>query len=135
MARPSGTAGASASRCSTAAWSGLRRRIHASTAAMSAEAENPVTLNNFAMLLLIPESAVHDVTHALRLAQRAADRTGHGEAAILDTLARAHAANGNMDEAARTAGTALALVGGKSAGWISKLEADAATWRQAVASR
>ena len=30
---------------------------------------------------------------------------------------------------------ALALVGGKSAGWISKLEADAATWRQAVASR
>jgi len=103
--------------------------------AMSAEAENPVTLNNFAMLLLIPESAVHDVTQALRLAQRAADRTGHGEAAILDTLARAHAANGNMDEAARTAGTALALVGGKSAGWISKLEADAATWRQAVASR
>ena len=104
-------------------------------AAMAVETENPVTLNNFAMLLMIPGTTVCDADRALQLARRAADRTGHGEAAILDTLARAHAANGNLDEATRTAGNALAMVSGKRADWISQLEADATMWRQAVASR
>ncbi len=55
------------------------------------------------------EDAVRDSGQAVRLAEQAADLTGHRDPAALDVLAAAYAAAGNFDRAVATADAALQL--------------------------
>jgi tetratricopeptide (TPR) repeat protein len=66
--------------------------------------------NNLAWLLAtLPDAQQRDPELALALARRAARQTGHADAAVLDTLAAAHAAQGRFEDAVRAAEESLAL--------------------------
>ena len=64
-----------------------------------------------------PDAKVRNPPEAVRLAERAAERTSRQQPVILDTLAAAYAAAGDFDRAAATAqeATSLAAAGGPSA--------------------
>ena len=71
---------------------------------------SPALLNNLAWLLITtPGDPRTNSEEAIGLAERAAEATERGNPTILDTLARAYAAAGRYDDAARTASTALRL--------------------------
>jgi tetratricopeptide (TPR) repeat protein len=86
-----------------------REAIAAYREALRLGAQAPDLPNNLAWLLAT--SAAGDpaaAAEAVRLAERAVAELGDGDAAALDTLAAAYAAAGRREEAARTAGRALA---------------------------
>ena len=56
-----------------------------------------------------PDPSVRDANAAIRMAEDLAERTGHENPGILDTLAAAYAAGGRFEEAIRTAQRAVAL--------------------------
>lgn len=67
-------------------------------------------LNRMARILAMhPEPKLRDPGQAIELARRAAELTGHKDAAILETLAAAYAAAGQLDQAIKTAEAALSL--------------------------
>jgi len=79
--------------------------------AIHIEPNNPDILNNIAWMRATSSEATGDeAAEALRLAQRACELTGYGEAAYLDTLATAYAAAGRFPEAVETAEKALIAV-------------------------
>jgi len=74
-------------------------------------------LNNAANILAArPAQNMRDVNEALTFAERAAELTKHGDAAVLDKLAVVYAAAGQFDKAVTTAqkGLELALTAGNS---------------------
>jgi len=78
--------------------------------AIQIDAEDVKAHNNLAWLLATyPEARVRDGKEAVRLAQVACERTKHGEAGHLDTLAAAYAEVGSFAEAVETAGKAVEL--------------------------
>jgi tetratricopeptide (TPR) repeat protein len=67
-------------------------------------------LNRMARILAMhPDPKQRDPGQAIEIAKRAAELTGHKDAAILETLAAAYAAAGQFDQAVKTAETALSL--------------------------
>ena len=69
-----------------------------------------VPLNRMARILAMhPDPKLRDPGQAIELAKRAAELTGHKDAAILETLAAAYAAAGKFDQAVKTAEAALSL--------------------------
>jgi tetratricopeptide (TPR) repeat protein len=56
-----------------------------------------------------PDPTERKVDEAIRLAERAAELTGHKDVPALDSLAAAHAAAGEFDQAVTIAERALAL--------------------------
>lgn len=75
-----------------------------------AKAEAPAVLNNLASLLATaPDKSLRQPARAIVLAEKANNLTGDKVAAILDTLAAAHAAVGQFKSAAATAARALTL--------------------------
>jgi len=72
--------------------------------------DNVLALNRLARGLAAgPEASIRDGRRAVALAQRAAERTGNRDPAVLDTLAAAYAEAGRYAEAADTAQKALTL--------------------------
>jgi Flp pilus assembly protein TadD len=70
----------------------------------------PAPLNRMARILAMhPEPKLRDPSQAIEIAKRAAELTGHKDAAILETLAAAYAAAGQLDQAVKTAEAALLL--------------------------
>ncbi len=70
--------------------------------------DSPAAMNNVAWFLATrSESTPSDAEEAVRLAERACERTGHGQPGALDTLAAAYAAAGRFEDAARTARRAV----------------------------
>ena len=70
-------------------------------------------INDLAWILAAhPDAEVRDAAEAIELAERAAARTDHRYANILDTLAAAYAAAGRFDEAVATAQRAVELAPG-----------------------
>jgi Flp pilus assembly protein TadD len=70
----------------------------------------PAPLRLLSLLLAShPDPQIRDPTEAIRLAERAAEMTGHRDPVVLDVLAAAYAADGHFDEAVRTATNAAAL--------------------------
>lgn len=79
-------------------------------AAVTADEDNPVILNNLAWHRAAhPDAAIRQGPEAVRLAEKAAALTRHEDAGILDTLAAAYAETGRFPEAVTTAEKALAL--------------------------
>lgn len=69
--------------------------------------------NNLAWILATsPDAAVRREDEAVRLAERAADLTGHDDPTVLDTLAAAYASTGRFDRAVAAAGEAIARASG-----------------------
>jgi tetratricopeptide (TPR) repeat protein len=67
-------------------------------------------LNAIAQILVVhPDPKVRDASEAVRFAQRAAKITEYQKASVLETLAAAYAAAGQLDRAATTAQTAIKL--------------------------
>ena len=64
------------------------------------------------LLATAPEEKLHDATQAVRLAEHAADVSGHRDAKVLDVLAAAYADSGSFDRALATAEAALRLMPG-----------------------
>jgi len=67
-------------------------------------------VNAYARLLAAcPDQAVRKPSDALAIAKKIATRTNHNDPLVLDTLAMAHAANGELADAARVAAKAATL--------------------------
>ena len=74
------------------------------------DADHVDALNNLAWLFAThPDGQYRDGDEAVRLAERACERTKRSAPALLDTLAAAYAEAGRFDDAVRTAVEALAL--------------------------
>jgi len=70
----------------------------------------PTALNDAAKISAThPDPNVRNADDAIRLAERAAELTGHQSVAVLDTLALAYAAAGRFDRAVATIETAITL--------------------------
>ena len=79
--------------------------------AITVQPEAPEPFAELALLLAThPDPARRDPARAVRLAERAAELTGHAQPGILDVLAAVYAAAGALDRAVATAETALGLV-------------------------
>ena len=78
--------------------------------AVKLKPRTPVLLNHLAWLLATnADPSLRDAQAAVRLATTAVEITSHQDAAILDTLAAAHAAMGDFDSAVSTAKKAVML--------------------------
>ena len=93
--------------------------------------------NNLAWLLATAEvESLRNPYTALRLAQRSAFLTEHGDARVLDTLAAAYAASGRFEEAVRAAERALKLATEAGDGELAaEVEARLALYRAGEAYR
>jgi len=70
----------------------------------------PTPLNDAAEILAThPDPKVKDVAQAIRLAEHAAQLTGHQDVAVLETLARVYAVAGQFERAVGTIEAAMAL--------------------------
>jgi tetratricopeptide (TPR) repeat protein len=87
----------------------LPEAVAAYRRALESGVRAPALLNNLAWLLLSGAAPAADSGEAVRLAEEAADKTGRGAAAILDTLAAAYAAAGQLDAARAASLEALSL--------------------------
>jgi len=94
--------------------------------ALSLNADWPEVQNELAWILATEaEPSAGDADEAVRLAEKACEATGYGEASYVDTLATAYAAAGDFPKAAETARTAHGLASGVEGG--EALAADVAT--------
>jgi len=79
--------------------------------ALEAQPDAPAPFAELAWILATdPDPTLRDPTEAVRLAERAAQLTGHQDAQALDSLAAAYAAVGRFGQAETTARAALALL-------------------------
>ena len=70
----------------------------------------PSPLTDAAKILAThPDPKIQDITRAIRLAERAAQLTGHRNVSVLETLAMVYAAAGQFDQAANTIQSAIVL--------------------------
>lgn len=78
--------------------------------ALDLDPDLPAALVDLAWILATSERAdIRAPAEAVRLAERVSELTDHKNATVLDTLAAAYAASGQIDRAVSTATTALAL--------------------------
>jgi protein O-mannosyl-transferase len=78
--------------------------------ALKIDENTPSILNNLAWLLSThPDAAVRDGAEAVRLAERAVDRTNRKQPFLLGTLAAAYAEAGRFDDAVKTAEEAIQI--------------------------
>jgi Zn-dependent protease with chaperone function len=88
---------------------------------LAIDPDRAVALNNLAWILVTaPEKGLRDETRGLELARRAVAL--EGSAVFLDTLAEAHYANGQYDEAIRVIGEAISVARGGEAYYKNQLE-------------
>jgi cytochrome c-type biogenesis protein CcmH/NrfG len=81
----------------------------------------PDPLNGIAQVLMMhPNEKVRDANEAVGFAERAAELTGHQDAAVLETLAAAYAAAGRFDRAVNTAQKTIELASASGATEIVK---------------
>lgn len=81
-------------------------------AALSSRGDWPGPMSELAWILAThPDPKRRDASEAVRLAERAAERTSRRDPAVLDALAAAYAAAGDWERATATAGAAVALAG------------------------
>jgi arylsulfatase A-like enzyme/Flp pilus assembly protein TadD len=79
-------------------------------AALRLRPDWPAPMNEMAWILAThPDARIRNPGEAVRLAERAAERTGRRQPLMLDTLAAAYAAAGDFDRAAATAEEAMSL--------------------------
>jgi tetratricopeptide (TPR) repeat protein len=70
----------------------------------------PLPISQIAQILsLHPDTKIRDSKQAVKLAERAAELTNHKDAEVLNTLATAYAADGQLDKAIVTAQAALQI--------------------------
>ena len=90
----------------------LRQAIQRYRQCLKLKPDFVVAANKLAWILATSSDAsVRNGHEAVRLAEHAADLTGHKDAAVLDTLAAAYAESGRFADAERTAGRALERMG------------------------
>jgi tetratricopeptide (TPR) repeat protein len=103
------------------------------------EPENAVLLNALAWTLVDPkgDASIRDPKEALPLARKAVELTRRKDAAILDTLAVALAANNEFKEAVDVQEEILKLMNGKDVPGMTVAEAEAAIdrYRKALAAK
>jgi arylsulfatase A-like enzyme/Flp pilus assembly protein TadD len=101
-------------------------------AALSARPDWPAPMNEMAWILAThPDARIRNPGEAVRLAERAAERTGRRQPLMLDTLAAAYAAAGDFDRAAATAEAAMSLAAsGGPAGLSGEIGTRLALYRQ-----
>ncbi len=88
----------------------LKTAVYHWEKALQLQPDLPEALNNLAWIKANSEGQdFYNPPQALQLAQRACELTGYGNAAMLDTLAEAYAADGRKSEAIRFAQDALTL--------------------------
>jgi len=91
-------------------------------AALAQRPDWPEPMNEVAWILAThPDDKVRNPDEAVRLAERAAELTGHREPLILDTLAAACAAAGDFLRAVETAQAAVALATEESTGLANEI--------------
>jgi len=92
----------------------------------------PVPMNEIAWIRAThPDERIRNLAEAVRLAERAAERTARRQPVILDTLAAAYAAAGQFDRAATTAQEAASLAAsGGSAGLAGEIGKRLELYRQ-----
>ena len=97
---------------------------------LARQPDNVSMLNNVAWFLAFDPPAGASPADALRLARRAFELAGDANPGVLDTLALAHAANGQFDEAIRWAEKAQALARARGdSGLASQIETRLAAYR------
>ena len=105
-------------------------------AALAARPEWTPAMIDLAWLLATSRSeALRDAGQAIRLAERSSELTGRRDAAVLDVLAAAYAADGDFERATATAEAALALAAPGTGADVIRVRLDLYRQRRAFLGR